>query len=76
MENVDITRENLERENELNWAIHETLRGKKETYHLKYRSLWLGSNNRNTSFFHKQDKGPMNINTIKEIYDLDRKIII
>ena len=52
-EDVEITKEVLDKEAELQQTFHKAYLSEEEHWRQKYRSLWLKAGDRNSAFFHK-----------------------
>jgi hypothetical protein len=61
MEDVDITNNLLQEEVLLQTQIQWELRREEEYWRIKSISLWLHGGDRNTNFFHKQDKSHLSM---------------
>ena len=59
----------LNLEKELKMRMLRASRQEEEELRLKSRQLWLKGGDNNTGYFHKQSKGRLSFNTIKELYD-------
>lgn len=68
-EKVDITKEILDKEAQLQQNYHKACLAEEEYWRLKSRRLWLKARGRNSSFFHKQARARQCINSISEIKD-------
>ena len=68
MEEALITMKLLNKEIDLQKALHLALRREEQYCRLKARCLWLKDDDKNTSFFHKKAKARKNHNTIREIH--------
>ena len=67
LENAEITKEVLDREEELQQRFHKACLAEEEYWRQKSRSLWLKAGDRNSSFFHKQAQAWSSFNSILEI---------
>jgi hypothetical protein len=68
-EDVEITKEVLDKEAELQQSFHKACLLEEEHWRQKSRSLWLKAGDRNTTFFHKQAQARKSYNSIAEIKD-------
>lgn len=67
LETEEITSNLLKEENAIFQRYITALRREEEWWRLKSRNLWLNSRDRNTKFFHRQDKVRVLHNSVKEI---------
>ena len=67
MEEIDISKDKLILEEELQANLHKACIREEEYWRLKSRSLWLKYGDRNTSFFHKHTQARRSFNFIVEI---------
>eukprot|EP00253_Pinus_taeda_P004621 PITA_04621 len=67
LETAEITKEELEKEAKLQQNFHKACLAEEEYWRLKSRSIWLKSDDRNSSFFHKQAQARKGWNSISEI---------
>ena len=72
MEDMDISKDNLTLEKELQVNIHKAFIQEEEFWRLKSCSLWLQSGDMNTSLFHKQTQARRSFNSIVEITSGDQ----
>jgi exonuclease III len=68
-EDVEITKEVLDKEAELQQSFHKACLLEEEHWRQKSRSLWLKAGDRNTAFFHTQAQARKSYNSIAEIKD-------
>ena len=69
MEDEEVTLFSLNLEKEMNMKILMAARKEEEERRLKSRKLWLKWGDNNTGYFHKQTKGRLSFNIIKELKD-------
>lgn len=67
LETTEITKEELDKESQLQHKFHKACLVEEELWRLKSRSLWLKVGDRNSSFFHKQAQARKCRNSISEI---------
>jgi len=67
LEETEITKEDLDKETQLQQKFHKACLAEEEYWRLKSRSLWLKAGDRNSSFFHKQAQARKCFNSISEI---------
>eukprot|EP00253_Pinus_taeda_P013196 PITA_13196 len=70
LEAAEITKEELEKEAQLQHNFHKACLVEEEYWRLKSRILWLKASDRNSSFFHKQAQARKCRNSISEIKEI------
>eukprot|EP00253_Pinus_taeda_P001985 PITA_01985 len=71
MEDSAVTQSLLQKEVELQKALHKASRDEEEYWRQKSRNLWLQAGNKNTSFFHKQAEACKQFKNVSEIRSHD-----
>eukprot|EP00253_Pinus_taeda_P035967 PITA_35967 len=67
LQETEITKEDLDKETQLQHKFHKACLAEEEYWRLKSRNLWLKAGDRNSSFFHKQSQVRKFSNFISEI---------
>ena len=75
MDKEEITHEILAHEKTLSREILKVARHEEESLRIKYRQLWLKGGDKNTTYFHNQNKIRTSYNFINELKNNNNKTI-
>ena len=67
MEDVEVSQELLQKEENLQKYFHRACRVEEEYWRQKSRSMWLQAGDKNTRYFHKQAEARKHFKTVNEI---------